>query len=153
MLGLDYPGGPAIARAAEQGDPTAYSFPRALIRDRTRLEFSFSGLKTAVRYAIVPPGRGGREGVRLTPRQVADLAASFQQAVVDVLVAKAMVALESCQLSKLCVGGGVAANRLLRQSLAAECQARGFELFLRPPRFVRTTPSWGRSPWKNCAPV
>ena len=83
MLGLPYPGGPAIARAAADGNPRAYALPRSFFQDDDRLDFSFSGLKTAVRYTIVGPGRPDFTRLELDPRQVADLAASFQEAVVD----------------------------------------------------------------------
>ena len=131
MLGLPYPGGPAIEAAARGGNPRAYAFPRAFIRDPDRLDFSFSGLKTAVRYAICPPGSAGPVGP-LAPQMLADLAASFQAAVVDSLVAKALVALERTGASRLCIGGGVAANMALRERLATECQRRGIELHVPP---------------------
>ena len=133
MLGLGYPGGPAIAQAAEQGNPRAHAFPRALVQDRERLDFSFSGLKTAVRYAIAGPGRPDFSAVKLSPQQVANLAASFQAAVVDCLVAKSILALQRTGLAVLCVGGGVAANRLLRQQLARAAAAIGAELIIAPP--------------------
>lgn len=132
MLGLPYPGGPSIQRAAEQGNPEAYRFPRSFLDDPERLDFSFSGLKTAVRYAICPPGQGEPGQVRLEPQQVADLAASFQQAVVDCLVGKAMQAVEQTGMKRLCVGGGVAANALLRQRLAEAAQQRGIRLHIAP---------------------
>jgi N6-L-threonylcarbamoyladenine synthase len=133
MLGLAYPGGPAISKAAEAGNPRAYDFPRPLAGDRARLDFSFSGLKTAVRYAIAGPGRPDYQTVKLSPPQIADLAASFQAAVVDSLVDKSMLALERTGLKRLCVGGGVAANRLLRAQLAAATAKRGNELHIAPP--------------------
>jgi tRNA N6-adenosine threonylcarbamoyltransferase len=132
MLGLPYPGGPAVSRAAEQGNPRAYHFPRGLVASRDRLDFSFSGLKTAVRYAITGPGKHDLSAARLTPEQVADLAASFQAAVVDVLVTKSLLALTKTKLTTLCVGGGVAANHLLRERLQDESRRRGFELFFAP---------------------
>jgi N6-L-threonylcarbamoyladenine synthase len=132
MLGLPYPGGPAIARAAEQGNPRAFALPRSMIHDRERLDFSFSGLKTAVRYEIAGPGKPRPAAAELSPRFVADLAASFQAAVVDVLAAKAMLAVEKTGLRVLCVGGGVAANRALRERLEREAVERGIELHLAP---------------------
>ena len=95
MLGLPYPGGPAISRAAEQGDPTAYALPRPFLHDTSRLDFSFSGLKTAVRYSITGMGKCDFAALDLPTQQVADLAASFQQAVVDCLVGKAMLAVRA----------------------------------------------------------
>lgn len=133
MLGLGYPGGPAVSRAAERGNPKAFHFPRGLAGDRERLDFSFSGLKTAVRYSIAGPGRPDFTQARLTNQQIADLAASFQEAVVDSLVGKSILALEKSGLARLCVGGGVAANRLLRSRLAAACAERGIELHIAPP--------------------
>ena len=99
MLGLPYPGGPSIQRAAEGGNPKAYDFPRSLLRDDERLDFSFSGLKTAVRYTIAGPGKPDMSEIKLSPQQVADLAASFQEAVVDCLVGKAFLALRKDRLA------------------------------------------------------
>jgi N6-L-threonylcarbamoyladenine synthase len=131
MLGLPYPGGPAISGAAEQGDPRAYAFPRGLA-DSDRLDFSFSGLKTAVRYAIAGPGKPDFSALRLNPKQIADVAASFQEAVVESLVSKSLRALRKAGLPTLCVGGGVAANRLLRQRLAAASKEQAFTLHIAP---------------------
>ncbi len=133
MLGLSYPGGPAISRAAESGNPRAFKFPRGLSSDRDSLNFSFSGLKTAVRYTIAGPGKPDFSRLVLTQQQVADLAASFQAAVVDSLLAKSLAALEKTGLRTLCVGGGVAANRMLREKLAAAACDRNFELHIAPP--------------------
>ena len=133
MLGLEYPGGPAISRVAAGGNPKAFNFPRALVGDRTRLDFSFSGLKTAVRYAIAGQGKQDFSKLQLAPNLVADLAASFQQAVVDCLVAKALLALDKTGLKTLCVGGGVAANRLLRRQLETSLGERNAKLFIAPP--------------------
>jgi len=132
MLGLGFPGGPAISQAAEQGNPRVYAFPRAFVSDKSRLDFSFSGLKTAVRYALVGQGKQDLTQLSLSSQTVADVAASFQQAVVDCLVAKSLLALESTGLTTLCVGGGVAANRLLRQQLENEMQKRSCRLLIAP---------------------
>jgi len=134
MLGLPYPGGPAIEKAAETGDPRAYALPRGLLQDDERFDFSFSGLKTAVRYQLVGPGKSDFAQVRLDARRLADLAASFQEAVVDCLVGKAFLALRKTGLRTLCVGGGVAANQRLRQCLAARSQHEGAVLHIAPPR-------------------
>lgn len=134
MLGLPYPGGPAIARAAEHGSPNAYRFPRALLADEDRLDFSFSGLKTAVRYTVAGVGKPLPEPRSLTEQQVADVAASFQEAIVDCLVGKAMLALRKTGLKTLCVGGGVAANQRLRERLRAEASAAGIQLHIAPPQ-------------------
>jgi N6-L-threonylcarbamoyladenine synthase len=118
LLDLPYPGGPSIQKASETGDPEAFSFPRAMT-DRSTLEFSYSGLKTAVLYAL-REGGGAR---------VADLAASFQAAAVDVLMIKTKQALEQTRLERLVLAGGVAANRLLRQRLCDELEE---DVFLPP---------------------
>jgi len=133
MLGLAYPGGPAISKAAESGNPQAYHFPRGLVANRGRLDFSFSGLKTAVRYAIAGPGKPDFSAAKLSLQQVADLAASFQEAIVDSLVSKSLLAVEKTGLARLCVGGGVAANKLLRERLTAASAERNFELLIAPP--------------------
>ncbi len=116
MLGLPYPGGPAISKVALNGDPTAYRFPRSFIRDE-KIQFSFSGLKTAVRYQIAGTGAVDFSELILEEQVIADVAASFQQAVVDCLVAKCEQAVKQTKLNTLCVGGGVAANRVLRDQL------------------------------------
>ncbi|MFO0912196.1 MAG: tRNA (adenosine(37)-N6)-threonylcarbamoyltransferase complex transferase subunit TsaD [Pirellulales bacterium] len=133
MLGLPYPGGPSIAKAAVQGDARRYAFPRAFVDDPERLQFSFSGLKTAVRYQLVGPGKHDFAQLEIEPQQLADLAASFQEAVVDCLVAKSRQAIRRTGLSRLCVGGGVAANRRLRERLQEAAAQDGFELIIAPP--------------------
>jgi len=124
LLGLDYPGGPAIERAAQHGDPTAFDLPRAWLGDS--YNFSFSGLKTAVlRVVKAHEPFGGvytersrsAQGRRQSP--VTDLAASFQAAVVDVLVGKAKRAAQEFGAEQILLSGGVAANKLLRQEMAA----------------------------------
>jgi N6-L-threonylcarbamoyladenine synthase len=132
MLGLPYPGGPAVSRVALHGNRKAYRFPRSFLNDDTKITFSFSGLKTAVRYAIT--GGATPEFVRpdLSDQQIADLAASFEEAVVDCLVGKAMLAARQSGLSTLCVGGGVAANRRLRERLAAEADKNDVKLHIAP---------------------
>jgi N6-L-threonylcarbamoyladenine synthase len=131
ILGLGFPGGPAVEREAAGGNPKAYDFPRTFIDDG-RLEFSFSGLKTAVLYAC-----HGQDVSRATPPppgpKRADLAASFQAAVVDVLVMKCKQALRKTGLTRLAVGGGVSANKSLRAALEAMCAKEGVELFIPPP--------------------
>ncbi len=143
MLGLPYPGGPAIQKAAEGGDPRAYRFPRALLKDEDRLDFSFSGLKTAVRYQIAGPGRPDFSKISLDAKQVADLAASFQEAVVDCLLGKAFAALRQLDMRTLCVGGGVAANARLRQRLTEEAQQQSVELHVAPLRLCTDNAAMG----------
>ncbi|HZY87082.1 MAG TPA: tRNA (adenosine(37)-N6)-threonylcarbamoyltransferase complex transferase subunit TsaD [Gemmataceae bacterium] len=130
LLGLGFPGGPAVEREAAAGDPRAVKLPRSFLHDE-RLDFSFSGLKTAVLYALA-----GQDSPRPAPpppgQRRADLAASFQQAVVDVLVAKARLALRRTGRKRLAVGGGVAANKPLRAALEAMTREEGAELFIPP---------------------
>lgn len=132
MLGLPFPGGPAVSRVARNGDPGALRFPRSFINDTDVIRFSFSGLKTAVRYEITGPGRVDPTSISLSEQRVADIAASFEAAVVDCLVAKALVAIKHTGLRTLCVGGGVAANSRLRESLDKQTQAAGVRLHIAP---------------------
>jgi N6-L-threonylcarbamoyladenine synthase len=131
LLGLAYPGGPAIQRAATGGNAKKYQLPRAFIHEHDRIAFSFSGLKTAVRYQIAPPGETPNSAT-LSPTRLADLAASFQEAVVDCLVAKSLAALKLTGLGTLAVGGGVAANSRFRERLEGACQEAGFRVFIAP---------------------
>ena len=125
FLGLGYPGGPAIDRAAMAGDPAAIAFPRAMLDDG--LDFSFSGLKTAV-----------MNHVRANPDvSTADVAASFQAAVVDVLVTKTRRAATAIGATGIVLGGGVAANSQLREELLGACAADGLRGFL-PSRAMCT---------------
>jgi N6-L-threonylcarbamoyladenine synthase len=123
ILGLEYPGGPAIERMGRDGNPQAVNFPRTMLAHGS-LDFSFSGIKTAVLYHIHGHGQtsGGLE--KLSRQEIADIAASFQHAVVDVLVRKAMLAIKQTGLSTVVLGGGVAANSVLRNALAQECAVR-----------------------------
>lgn len=130
LLGLPYPGGPAIDRAAAEGDPAAVRFPRGLTaakdRERHRFDFSFSGLKTAVARHVE---RAEADG---SPVAVADVAASFREAVVDVLVAKALDACAATGVPRLLLGGGVVANRRLREVATARAAAAGVRLRIPP---------------------
>jgi N6-L-threonylcarbamoyladenine synthase len=131
LLGLGYPGGPEIERAARGGNPSAYTFPRSYLHDE-RLAFSFSGLKTAVLYAL--RGQDARAaGGPPPPAVVADVAASFQEAVVDVLIAKTRQALVRTGMRRLGIGGGVAANTRFRERVAGMAKTMGVELFIPPP--------------------
>jgi len=124
LLGLGFPGGPPIERAAADGDPTRFVFPRAWL-DAESWDFSFSGLKTAVRHQVrdlgVDPDRAS-PAERLGKLPVADLAASFQAAVVDVLATKAARAARQFGATQLALGGGVAANRTLLHRVEAIAQ-------------------------------
>jgi N6-L-threonylcarbamoyladenine synthase len=121
LLGLGYPGGPALAKLAEQGDPRRFDFPRPMMQSGD-LHFSFSGLKTAVLTRIRSLGA-------LEEKTRADLAASFQAAIVDVLVAKCRLALEKEALQRLVVAGGVGANSLLRERLVEAAGKFGARVF------------------------
>ena len=117
LLGLPYPGGPGLARLAEQGDPKAFALPRPLLHSGN-LDFSFAGLKTAV---LTQTQRLGQA----LPDRLADVAASTQAAIVEVLVKKSMRALAQTGLKRLVVAGGVGANSALRAQLNAQCQQQG----------------------------
>jgi N6-L-threonylcarbamoyladenine synthase len=130
ILGLGFPGGPVVEREAAGGNPSGYAFPRSFLHE-TRLDFSFSGLKTAVLYTV--HGQGVARGAPPPAGPLRrDVAASFQQAVVDVLAAKCGQALRRTGLGRLAVGGGVAANRCLRAALERLAAAHHAELFIPP---------------------
>ncbi len=126
LLGLGYPGGPAIAALAESGSAGKFALPRPMLHS-DNLDFSFSGLKTAVLTAArnLPPDKQAR----------ADLAAELQAAIVDVLVAKSIAAIEQTGLTQLVVAGGVGANQQLRKQLTAAARARGCTVFYPPLEF------------------
>ncbi|MGE0355552.1 MAG: tRNA (adenosine(37)-N6)-threonylcarbamoyltransferase complex transferase subunit TsaD [Burkholderiales bacterium] len=124
LLGLPYPGGPALAALAREGDPKRFDFPRPMLAAAT-LDFSFSGLKTAALLCVRKHGADARTR--------ADVAASFQSAVVDVLAAKCIRALDSTGMRRLVVAGGVGANAALRERLGRECAAAGAEVHFPPP--------------------
>ena len=123
VLGLPFPGGPPIDRAAQDGDPASIPFPRGLTGPRDApYDFSFSGLKTAVARWVEARQRAGE------PVPVADVAAAFQEAVVDVLTAKAVRACRDAGVDHLVIGGGVAANSRLRALAQERCDAAGIVL-------------------------
>jgi N6-L-threonylcarbamoyladenine synthase len=130
LLGLPYPGGPEIDRAAIGGDPDAIRFPRGLTRpkdlERHRYDFSFSGLKTAVARWVEQREAAGE------PVPLADVAASFREAVVDVLVSKAIAACTELGVPRLLLGGGVVANRRLREVAEQRADAAGISLRIPP---------------------
>lgn len=130
ILGLGYPGGPAIAKAAQDGNPQAVDFPRPLLGPDS-LKFSFSGLKTAVLYHVRGQDMRGKESPReLGPGEVEDVAASFQEAALDVLVEKAIRAVEQTGERRIAVTGGVAASTRLREKFSTE--APGLQVFFPP---------------------
>jgi tRNA N6-adenosine threonylcarbamoyltransferase len=125
LLGLGYPGGPALEKLAAEGDPQAFEMPVAMARDPS-LNFSFSGLKTALVY------RCRELGPEEVERRRADLAASFQAAVIGQLIAKLRRALKKGDWDAVALGGGVAANGPLREAVAGLCEERGMRLKLVP---------------------
>ena len=131
ILNLGYPGGPAVEAAARQGNPQAVRFPRIWLGPDS-LDFSYSGIKTAVLYHVHGPGKtsGGLE--RLSPQDIADIAASFQAAAVEPLVKKTMLAVARSGVDTVFVGGGVAANSCLRAEMLAACSDRDLTLHLAP---------------------
>ena len=124
MLGLPYPGGPEIEKQALSGNPAAYQFPRSMPGD---LNFSFSGLKTAVRYTL--------EKVEDHGQATPDLCASFQQAVIDVLVSKTLQATHESGCNLVTLSGGVSCNQAIRSALSGACRENGFDFLACPPRF------------------
>ncbi|CAN5197496.1 tRNA (adenosine(37)-N6)-threonylcarbamoyltransferase complex transferase subunit TsaD [soil metagenome] len=130
LLGLPYPGGPEIDRAAVGGDPAAIRFPRGLSlpkdMEKHRYDFSFSGLKTAVARWVE------REQDAGNPVPIADVAASFREAVVDVLLGKALAACADYGVPRLLLGGGVVANARVREVAAQRCSAAGIQLRIPP---------------------
>lgn len=134
LLELGYPGGVLIDRLSRQGDPHAVTFPRPLL-DRDSLDFSFSGLKTAVVHHVRGEGMSFRRNAAQAECSIEDLVASFQEAVVDVLVTKAFRALERTGLQHLAVVGGVAANGRLRAKVRDKSEAGGVTLHLPPLQF------------------
>jgi N6-L-threonylcarbamoyladenine synthase len=132
LLNLDWPGGPALERMAKDGDPSRYAFPRPMLR-RSGCDLSFSGLKTAVAQVMT------RLSTTVTRQQRADIAASFQQAVVDILADRALHAMDMMRecwprAHLLVVAGGVAANASVRHGLAAAACSRGFQVVVPPVR-------------------
>jgi len=132
ILNLPYPGGPSIEKAARQGNPKAVDFPRSMLGPDS-LDFSFSGLKTAVLYHCRGREMKGESRVgSMSPQEIADIAASFQAAVVEVLVAKTLRAAEQVGARTVVLGGGVAANTALREALQQACSETGLILLVAP---------------------
>lgn len=131
LLGLDYPGGAALARLALKGTPNRFAFPRPMT-DRPGLDFSFSGLKT---FAANTLHQVVQEEGELTEQSKADIAYAFQEAVVDTLAIKCKRALKQTGLKRLVIAGGVSANKQLRQTLAELMQQLGGEVFYPQPQF------------------
>jgi len=133
LLGLGYPGGPVIDRLAKEGDPKAVEFPRPYMPDTW--DFSFSGLKTAVLYHVQKrwPAFSKGKGPAPSRRELADVCAGFQEALVDALTTKLLRAAKQFKVRQVVVGGGVSANSRLRQACAERGAREGFEVALPPP--------------------
>lgn len=130
LLGLDYPGGPALAKLAQQGDPTRFRFPRPMT-NRPGLDFSFSGLKT---FAITTLRDNSKPEADL-PQTRADIARAFEDAVADTMAIKCKRALQQTKLTRLVMAGGVSANQALRARLSTLSHQEGFEIFYPRPEF------------------
>jgi N6-L-threonylcarbamoyladenine synthase len=148
LLGLGYPGGPEIERAAAGGDPRKHRLPRPLANDRDRCDVSFSGLKTALRYLVRPPGAPA-ETPPPTGRDRADLAASFQQAVVDAILAKVELAVNRTGARVVAIGGGVAANTLLREAVEDLGRRRSLRILIPPRSLCTDNAAMGGIAWER----
>jgi N6-L-threonylcarbamoyladenine synthase len=133
MLGLGYPGGPAIDRHARAGNPQAIRFPRSFLEEGS-YDFSFSGVKTSVLYYLREHALNGK-GDGIEPGKLADICAGFQCSVIDVLVAKTLRAAREMNVRDITVAGGVSANSELRRRLEMETRAGGFRLFYPPLQY------------------
>jgi N6-L-threonylcarbamoyladenine synthase len=128
LLGLGYPGGPEIERRALAGDAARFDFPRSMLDSRDH-NFSFSGLKTAVRYRLAE-----FPDTAATPQLIGDMSASFQAAVIEVLVKKTLRAAQKCGSKLVTLSGGVSCNQALRKEMAERCGDAGLRLLTAPPR-------------------
>jgi N6-L-threonylcarbamoyladenine synthase len=130
ILGLPYPGGPSIEKAAKSGNPKAVAFPRSLL-NKESLDFSFSGLKTAVLYHCQGQDmKGDNRVASMSPQEIADIAASFQKTAVDTLVIKTLRAVRKVGAKTVLVGGGVAANTALREAMQEMCDKNKLSLLI-----------------------
>jgi N6-L-threonylcarbamoyladenine synthase len=135
ILNLPYPGGPSIEKAAKDGNPAAIDFPRTMLA-KGSLDFSFSGLKTAVLYHCCGKDMKGENRVgKMSQKEIADIAASFQAAVVDILVKKTRRAADKVGAKTILLGGGVAANTVLRSELEKMAQQTGRKLLVAPKKY------------------
>ena len=135
ILGLSYPGGPSIEKIAKEGDPKAIRFPRSML-NKESLDFSFSGIKTAVLYHCNGQDMKGKSLVSdMSRKEIADIAASFQQAVVEVLVKKTMLASKKIRAKTIIMGGGVAASSALREQMQDVCDQRRLKLMVAPRKY------------------
>jgi len=135
ILKLPYPGGPAIEKLAKQGNPKAIRFPRTFLKSEA-LDFSFSGIKTAVLYHCRGQNMLGKDRVpEMSEQEKADIAASFQAAVIEVLVKKTLQACRMQNAQTVLLGGGVAANNTLREALDVGCQKHQVRLMVAPKKY------------------
>ena len=148
LLELGYPGGPHIEQAARNGQPDRIQLPRPML-NLPGLDFSFSGLKTAVRYQVLGVPGTDRTPPEMTPERTADLAASFQDAVIDCLIARSQRALEQLGHQTLLVGGGVAANGALRDALDRMCQEQHVQLHIAPPELCTDNAAMAALGWER----
>ena len=150
LLGLGYPGGPIISEKAEQGDPESIKFPRAWL-ETDSLDFSFSGVKTSVVNYVHKANQKGKT------INTADICASFQEAVADVLVAKTIMAAHKSGVRQIVLAGGVAANKRLRQLMSSRGEEEQFEVFLPPIEFCTDNAAMialaGYHRFKNTSPT
>lgn len=146
ILELGFPGGPVIEAAARKGDPRAFAFPRSMLNDPRPL-MSFSGLKTAVLYTVRGTPGSSADVPPLTDQRKADIAASFQAAVVDVLVRKCEHALRKSNRQRLLVGGGVAANGVFRAALGEMSGRTGCEVLISPREYCTDNAAMGALGW------
>lgn len=147
VLGLPYPGGPMIEKVAARGNSKAFQFPHTFLKD-DRLDFSFSGVKTSVLYEANGQPGAHVQPPPLTDERVADIAASFQTAVIDVLVAKCRQALRRSGRKVLCVGGGVAANGVFRRALEEMTCSEKVELHLSPREYCTDNAAMAAVGWE-----
>ena len=136
-----------IEKVASTGNPTAFRFPRTFLKEE-RLDFSFSGVKTSVLYEAKGQPGAYSQPPALTSSRVADIAASFQAAVIDVLVTKCRQALRRSGRRTLCVGGGVAANSVFRQALEEMAQREKIELHLSPREYCTDNAAMAAVGWE-----
>ena len=135
ILNLPYPGGPSIEKAAKDGNPKAINFPRTMLA-KDSLDLSFSGIKTAVLYHCCGKDmKGENRVVKMSQNKIADIAASFQAAVIDVLVRKTQMAADKIEAKTILLGGGVAANTLLRNELEKMAAQTGRKLLVAPKKY------------------
>ena len=136
MLGLGYPGGPLVDKLASDGNAAAVSFPRSYLEEGT-YDFSFSGIKTSVLYYLRNKGLvdSANRKEKIDRQHLADICASFQAAIVDVLVTKTIAAAENLGIREITLAGGVSANSLLRKRMKSEADSKGFSLYYPPAEY------------------